>query len=90
MRDPERIERIGVKLIAVWELHPDWRLGQVISNLCGGMSGGRKDVFFPEDYDWEKWIDDELIWNTKVVKKPWKEEKRAKATKRSREWQAKR
>ncbi len=58
MRDPERIERIGVKLVQVWKKYPDWRLGQVVSNLCGGMSGGSKgDIFFPEDDDWEKWID---------------------------------
>jgi len=61
MRDPERIKRIGDKLIQLWQKHPDWRLGQLVSNLCGGMSGGSKgDIFFPEDSDWEKWIDDSI------------------------------
>ncbi len=60
MRDPERIDRIGEKLLRLWKKYPDWRLGQLISNLCGGMSGGRKDVFFPEDDSWEAWINEEL------------------------------
>jgi hypothetical protein len=59
MRDEKRIERIGKKLIKLWQKYPDWRLGQLVSNLDGGMSGGRKtDIFFPEDDEWEHWIDD--------------------------------
>lgn len=30
----------------VWEAHPDWRLGQLVSNLMGM---GRQDVFFLPD-----------------------------------------
>lgn len=60
MREPERIARITAKLEKVWLKNPGWRLGQLVSNLCNGMSGGRKDVFFPEDERWERWIDEAL------------------------------
>ena len=51
MRDPERIKRIVVLLQKAWELNPDWRLGQLVSNLQGP---GRQDVFHTEDDQWEK------------------------------------
>ena len=54
MRKVERIPVIIAKLQAAWEKVPDWRLGQLISNLIGT---GPQDVFFPEDEDWEKWLD---------------------------------
>jgi len=50
MRDPNRIPRICEKLERVWRKHPDWRLGQLISNLIGN---GPQDVFFPGDDFWE-------------------------------------
>lgn len=55
MRKVERIPVIIAKLQAAWEKVPDWRLGQLISNLIGT---GPQDVFFPEDEEWEKWLDD--------------------------------
>ena len=58
MRDPERIDRIGSKLIAVWSLVPDWRLGQLVSNLMGP---GRHDVFHVEDDEWEGMIDEVIL-----------------------------
>ena len=54
MRDPERIDRIINKLRGLWHTHPDWRLGQLVSNLQGP---GRQDVFFTEDDEWERLID---------------------------------
>jgi hypothetical protein len=46
MRDQKRIPRI-LKLVGkVWRLNPDWRLGQLISNLLGP---GPQDVFYFED-----------------------------------------
>lgn len=54
MRKVERIPVIIAKLQAAWEKVPDWRLGQLISNLIGT---GPQDVFSPEDEDWEKWLD---------------------------------
>jgi hypothetical protein len=57
MRDPKRIKRIVKKLEKVWVKHPDWRLGQLVSNLIGP---GVQDVFFPEDETWEDYLDHHL------------------------------
>lgn len=54
MRDPKRIPRICKKLEKVWKRHPDYRLGQLISNLQGP---GPHDVFFMEDEEWEDIMD---------------------------------
>jgi hypothetical protein len=55
MRNPERIPIIINKLEKAWKLVPDWRLGQLVSNLIGN---GRQDVFHPEDDQWEQWLDE--------------------------------
>ena len=57
MRDPKRIPRIIKKLEKVWKNHPDWRLGQLVSNLLGA---GIQDVFHPEDSVWEDLLDHHL------------------------------
>lgn len=54
MRDPARIDTIIKKLEKAWYLFPDWRLGQLVSNLQGA---GQHDVFHPEDDEWENWLD---------------------------------
>ena len=54
MRDPERINRIINKLMTVWNLVPDWRLGQLVSNLLGP---GPHDIFHIEDKEWERLLD---------------------------------
>jgi len=54
MRDQKRIDRIILLLDEAWKLVPDWRLGQLISNLLGA---GRQDVFHPEDDVWEKLLE---------------------------------
>lgn len=51
MRDPKRIPVVLEALRKAWEKHPDWRLGQVVSNALGP---GPQDVFFPEDDEWVK------------------------------------
>ena len=45
MRNPDRIKPILRELSRLWELHPDWRLGQLIYNIAG------RDTFHVEDYD---------------------------------------
>lgn len=57
MRDPKRIPRICKKLEQAWKKVPDYRLGQLVSNLLGP---GPHDVFFLEDTDWEELIDEML------------------------------
>lgn len=51
MRDPERIEPIIACLRSIWEQVPDWRFGQLLSNLLGAMyeEGNKVDPFFMED-----------------------------------------
>lgn len=49
MRDIRRIDRILEVLGDYWKLVPDWRLGQLISNIFGN-----NDIFYLED---EKFIE---------------------------------
>lgn len=51
MRNSNRIPRIVAALERAWLRHPNWRLGQLVSNVIGP---GVQDVFFPEDDKWEK------------------------------------
>ena len=50
MRNPNRISETLKELEIYWNANPDWRLGQVISNLSYELSGSN-DPFFIED-DW--------------------------------------
>ena len=50
MRNPERIPKILKELENFWEQNPDWRLGQVISNLSYEIMGSN-DPFYLEDTD---------------------------------------
>ena len=49
MRDPERIKRILDELEEFWQEVPDWRLGQLISNIVGNDAF----IFHIEDDDFE-------------------------------------
>lgn len=44
MRDPKRIQVVLNELRILWEKYPDWRLGQLLSNLPLD-----KDLFYIED-----------------------------------------
>jgi uncharacterized protein YihD (DUF1040 family) len=50
MRDVKRIERIIRLLEQAWKYVPDWRMGQLVSNILGV---GVQDVFYVEDDTWE-------------------------------------
>lgn len=54
MRDPQRIDRIVEKLGEAWKKVPDWRLGQLVSNLQGA---GPQDVFHLDDERTEALLD---------------------------------
>lgn len=50
MRDPKRIDTFCKELAKLWHLVPDWRFGQLMSNVLGAyVSETRRDIFFPED-----------------------------------------
>ena len=34
MRDPQRISTVLKEIERLWQLHPDWRIGQLISNVA--------------------------------------------------------
>ncbi|HTR71885.1 MAG TPA: hypothetical protein VMH41_16870 [Mycobacteriales bacterium] len=51
VRDLDRIDRIVDLLREAWHANPDWRLGQLVSNSLGA---GVQDVFFPEDFRFER------------------------------------
>ena len=48
MRNPERIPEVLKELEEFWKQNPDWRLGQVISNLSYEIMGNN-DPFYMED-----------------------------------------
>ena len=50
MRNPDRIPEILKELEEFWRQVPDWRLGQVISNLNYEITGNN-DSFYLEDKD---------------------------------------
>ena len=48
MRNPERISKIIKELEEFWKQNPNWRLGQLVSNLSYELIGDN-DPFFIED-----------------------------------------
>lgn len=50
MRNPERMQEMLKELEEFWKQVPDWRLGQVISNLSYEIMGCN-DPFYVEDTD---------------------------------------
>lgn len=50
MRNPQRIDKFCDDLKEVWHQFPDWRFGQLMSNMLGTfVSQTGKDIFFPEE-----------------------------------------
>ena len=50
MRDPNRIHEYCDSLAWIWSQVPDWRFGQLMSNMLGAyVAETHKDIFFPED-----------------------------------------
>ena len=63
MRDPKRIEQFCNYLRAVWMLFPDWRFGQLVSNIY--HLTGNPAFFYKED--------DELLQALKDVYEEWRD-----------------
>lgn len=50
MRDPKRIDKFCKELATLWHNVPDWRFGQLMSNVIGQyVSDTKRDPFFIED-----------------------------------------
>ena len=49
MRDPHRITEVLEEIEQLWRLHPDWRLGQLISNLTAWSDPIEGSVYDIED-----------------------------------------
>lgn len=49
MRDPNRIRKFCDRLAAAWELVPDLRFGQLLSNIFVYTKIESKDPFYLED-----------------------------------------
>ena len=49
MRDINRIDGYCKRLANMWKKVPDWRFGQLISNVFGQVCSKLGDPFFPED-----------------------------------------
>jgi len=52
MRDTKRIRKFCNELATIWETEcPDWRFGQLMSNVLGKMQSEGRDIFFPEEQE---------------------------------------
>lgn len=52
MRDPNRIDEINGLFLKIWKCVPDWRFGQLLSNLMGYIyTQTGFDPFYVEDDD---------------------------------------
>lgn len=50
MRDPKRIDEFCDELKKMWHTVPDWRFGQLMSNVLGEVYvKENRDIFFIED-----------------------------------------
>lgn len=69
MRERSRIHKIINLLADIWDANPDWRFGQLISNVVGEIMHEYNiaDMFFPEDDLWlqalEKYKRNHSIFN---------------------------
>ena len=54
----EEMKGIMVKLGEIWESYPDWRFGQLLSNMLGDIVQKNKvnDIFFPTNQQWLIWL----------------------------------
>ena len=67
MRDPKRIYAFCNKLAEHWSKVPDWRFGQLLSNVLGQEMKG-KDLFFPEEDEMMGYFDHFFeAWDTKTI-----------------------
>lgn len=58
MRDPERIKGYCDRLKVIWQQVPDWRFGQLMSNMLGAfVEETKRDIFFPEDKEMFEFFD---------------------------------
>jgi len=57
MRDPKRISDIGISISRLWRLYPDWRLGQLLSNVARQFGWNNNDIFYLEDDILEQALD---------------------------------
>lgn len=56
MRDINRIDKFCNELAEQWKKVPDWRFGQLMCNILGGMQGEGRDPFFPEEDEMMEFI----------------------------------
>lgn len=65
MRDPSRIERILKLVMQIWQLQPDSRFMQLISNISWNYRSDNNDAY--KTYNYSKWVIDEKIIFSKDV-----------------------
>lgn len=57
MRDPNRIDKFCAELAQFWHKVPDWRFGQLMTNIMSQyISDYGRDAFYVEDEEFFKWI----------------------------------
>lgn len=70
MRDPNRIDGYIEKLKKIWKRFPDWRFGQLILNLFSSQKMGGADLFYMEDTEMFRKIEETIDeWTNKKGEK---------------------
>ena len=62
MRDPKRIPIILAEIEKLWRAVPDWRLGQLVSNLS--REGNIEDPYFVQD---DRLLEMTKRWNARIA-----------------------
>ena len=58
MRNPNRIDKFCDELKTIWNQVPDWRFGQLISNITANFDGA--SLFYMEDEELFKRLEEEF------------------------------
>lgn len=64
MRDPKRIPDLLSSLQLAWEMSPDQRLGQFITNIGRDANGSTRDIWSIEDDEWSRLLSAALAKET--------------------------
>lgn len=65
VRNPNRIDDFCRRLAVCWHKVPDWRFGQLMSNMLGQyVAKTKRDIFFPEDDEMIKFFEDYMKLNS--------------------------
>lgn len=68
MRDPKRIDNFCNELKAIWHCVPDYRFGQLMSNMLSAyMAETKRDIFYVEDEEMMRFFREYVMKNSPYI-----------------------